>query len=82
MSSKKSRFRENPGIMTRKIIPDYARCVEIVTAAAQKELLGPGMVAVATPVCDIPTEPTRPATFMLAVPEDPAATLIAAFAAP
>src|SRR4030095_3432891 len=43
-------FRENPGIMTRKAVPDYARCVEIVTAAAQKELLGPGMVAVATPV--------------------------------
>jgi K(+)-stimulated pyrophosphate-energized sodium pump len=43
-------FRENPGIMTRKVVPDYARCVEIVTAAAQKELLGPGMVAVATPV--------------------------------
>ncbi len=43
-------FRENPGIMTRQVMPDYARCVEIVTAAAQKELLGPGMVAVATPV--------------------------------
>src|SRR4029077_6874913 len=43
-------FRENPGIMTRKVVPDYARCVEIVTAAAQKELLGPGMVAIATPV--------------------------------
>ena len=43
-------FRENPGIMTRQVVPDYARCVEIVTAAAQKELLGPGMVAIATPV--------------------------------
>ena len=43
-------FRENPGIMTRKVTPDYARCVDIVTAAAQKELLGPGMVAIATPV--------------------------------
>ena len=36
--------------MTRKELPEYDRCVEIVTAAAQKELLGPGMVAVATPV--------------------------------
>jgi K(+)-stimulated pyrophosphate-energized sodium pump len=43
-------FRENPGIMTRQVLPDYARCVDIVTAVAQKELLGPGMVAVAAPV--------------------------------
>lgn len=43
-------FREEPRIMTREVLPDYARCVEIVTAAAQKELLGPGLVAVATPV--------------------------------
>ncbi len=43
-------FREHPGIMTREEVPDYARCVDIVTSAAQKELLGPGMVAVATPV--------------------------------
>ncbi len=43
-------FRDNPGIMTRKTLPDYARCVAIVTAAAQKELLGPGLVAIATPI--------------------------------
>lgn len=43
-------FRENPGIMTRQVQPDYARCVDIVTAAAQKELMGPGMVAIAAPV--------------------------------
>jgi K(+)-stimulated pyrophosphate-energized sodium pump len=43
-------FREDPGIMTRQSLPNYARCVDIVTAAAQKELLGPGLVAVATPV--------------------------------
>ena len=43
-------FRESPGIMTRQVVPDYARCVDIVTSAAQKELLGPGMVAIATPV--------------------------------
>jgi K(+)-stimulated pyrophosphate-energized sodium pump len=36
--------------MTFKETPDYARCVDIVTAAAQKELLGPGLVAIATPV--------------------------------
>jgi len=43
-------FRENPGIMTRQVLPDYARCVDIVTAAAQKELLGPAMVAVSMPI--------------------------------
>src|SRR5262249_45961663 len=43
-------FREHPGIMTRKELPDYGQCVDIVTSAAQKELLGPGMVSIATPV--------------------------------
>jgi K(+)-stimulated pyrophosphate-energized sodium pump len=43
-------FRENPGIMERTVKPDYARCVAIVTAAAQKELLGPGILAIALPI--------------------------------
>lgn len=30
--------------------PNYARCVEISTAAAQKELLGPGLLAVFAPI--------------------------------
>ena len=30
--------------------PDYGRCVSIVTTAAQKELLGPGILAIALPV--------------------------------
>ncbi len=30
--------------------PDYARCVAISTAAAQKELLGPGLLAVFSPI--------------------------------
>jgi len=30
--------------------PDYGRCVAIVTAAAQKELLGPGILAIFLPV--------------------------------
>lgn len=42
-------FRENPGIMTYETKPDYARCVAIVTAAAQKELLAPGILAIALP---------------------------------
>ncbi len=43
-------FREDPGIMLYTSKPDYARCVAIVTAAAQKELLGPGILAIALPI--------------------------------
>src|SRR6516164_1958010 len=43
-------FREHPGIMDHKEKPDYARCVDIVTATAQKELLGPGILAVFAPL--------------------------------
>lgn len=43
-------FREKPGIMQGTEKPDYARCVEIVTRAAQKELLGPGVLAIALPI--------------------------------
>jgi len=48
-------FREIPGIMEYKGVgekgkPDYARCVEISTAAAQKELLGPGLLAIFAPI--------------------------------
>jgi len=48
-------FREIPGIweytgVGEKGKPDYARCVAISTAAAQKELLGPGLLAVFAPI--------------------------------
>ena len=43
-------FREDAGIMAGTSKPNYARCVEIVTAAAQKELLGPGILAIALPI--------------------------------
>jgi K(+)-stimulated pyrophosphate-energized sodium pump len=43
-------FREHPGIMEYKEKPDYGRCVDIVTASAQKELLGPGILAVFGPL--------------------------------
>jgi len=43
-------FRENPGIMAGTSKPDYARCVAIVTRAAQKELLGPGILAISLPI--------------------------------
>ena len=44
-------FRADKGIMAGTSKPDYARCVAIVTAAAQKELLGPGILAIGLPVC-------------------------------
>jgi K(+)-stimulated pyrophosphate-energized sodium pump len=43
-------FREDAGIMAGTSKPDYARCVAIVTAAAQRELLGPGVLAIALPI--------------------------------
>jgi K(+)-stimulated pyrophosphate-energized sodium pump len=43
-------FREIPGIMTGRGKPEYFKCVDIVTTAAQKELIGPALVAVFTPI--------------------------------
>jgi K(+)-stimulated pyrophosphate-energized sodium pump len=36
--------------MEGKELPDYGACVDIVTAASQKELLGPGILAVFSPL--------------------------------
>jgi len=43
-------FREIAGIMEGKTEPDYARCVEISTKGAQKEMLTPSLVALLIPV--------------------------------
>lgn len=43
-------FREDAGIMKGTSKPDYGRCVAIVTAAAQRELLAPGVLAIALPI--------------------------------
>ncbi len=43
-------FREIPGLLEGRARPDYSRCVDIVTAAAQRELLPPALVAIAAPV--------------------------------
>jgi len=43
-------FQDDPGIMAGTSKPDYARCVSIVTAAAQKELLGPGILGISLPI--------------------------------
>ena len=43
-------FREIPGIMDGKGTPDYARCVAISTAGAQREMIVPSLLAVVVPV--------------------------------
>ncbi len=43
-------FKTIKGIMEGKAKPDYAKCVEIVTAAAQKEMLIPALIPVLAPV--------------------------------
>jgi K(+)-stimulated pyrophosphate-energized sodium pump len=43
-------FREMPGIMDYTQRPDYARVVDITTRAALREMVAPGLVAVATPI--------------------------------
>ncbi len=43
-------FKEIPGLMEYKAKPDHARCVDIATAAALKEMIIPGLMAVAVPI--------------------------------
>ena len=43
-------FKEIPGIMEGKGKPDYAKCVDISTAAALKEMIFPGLLAVIAPL--------------------------------
>ncbi|MBO7060472.1 MAG: sodium-translocating pyrophosphatase [Fibrobacter sp.] len=43
-------FREIPGIMEGTGQPDYARCVEISTVGAQREMVLPSLIAVVVPV--------------------------------
>jgi K(+)-stimulated pyrophosphate-energized sodium pump len=43
-------FREIPGLMEGTAEADFRRCVDISTAAAIKEMIVPGLIAVLTPV--------------------------------
>ncbi|HEC80668.1 MAG TPA: sodium-translocating pyrophosphatase, partial [Firmicutes bacterium] len=43
-------FREIKGLTEGKTKPQYARCVDICTTSALKELVGPGIIAIITPI--------------------------------
>ena len=43
-------FREIEGLLEGKAKADYARCVDIATAAAIKRMIAPGLLAILTPV--------------------------------
>ncbi|MGI8661087.1 MAG: sodium-translocating pyrophosphatase [Thermoleophilaceae bacterium] len=43
-------FKEKPGIMDYTAKPDYAQCVSIVTAAAQREMIIPALIPIVVPV--------------------------------
>jgi len=43
-------FREIPGIMDRTTEPEYEKCVDISTSASLKEMVVPGVLAIASPL--------------------------------
>ena len=43
-------FKEMPGILKGTQKPDYARCVEISTKSAQREMIAPAVLGIAVPV--------------------------------
>ncbi|MBI4051589.1 MAG: sodium-translocating pyrophosphatase, partial [Elusimicrobia bacterium] len=46
----RTQFKENPGILKGTTKPNYARCVDIVTTGALKEMVMPGILAVGMPI--------------------------------
>ena len=43
-------FREIPGLLEGQAEPDTARCVDIATIAAQKEMILPSLLAIFVPI--------------------------------
>jgi K(+)-stimulated pyrophosphate-energized sodium pump len=43
-------FKEIAGLMTGEAKPDYARCVNIATASAQREMIIPSLMAIVVPI--------------------------------
>ena len=43
-------FKEIKGIMENKADPDYAKCVNLCTKAAQKEMVAPALIAIVAPI--------------------------------
>jgi K(+)-stimulated pyrophosphate-energized sodium pump len=43
-------FREHPGIMEGTEKPDYATCVDIATVEALRQMVAPGLLAIAAPI--------------------------------
>ncbi|MBE6581324.1 MAG: sodium-translocating pyrophosphatase [Ruminococcaceae bacterium] len=46
----RGQFRNRPGIMAGTEQPDYAKCVDISTKAAIREMILPGVIAIAAPI--------------------------------
>ncbi len=43
-------FREIPGLMEGKALPEYARCVDLATANALRKMVAPTLISMAVPV--------------------------------
>ncbi len=46
----RNQYRNDPGIMKGESLPDYAKCVDISTKAALREMVIPALIAILSPV--------------------------------